>query len=80
HVCGDTLPVDHFGHHSPSTLLRGHASHAALILNPAVGTRTRRASGQMPRGIFTKIRQGNPVKTSSDAVNPKPAAFIEGRF
>jgi hypothetical protein len=32
----------------------------------------------MPGGIFTKIRQGNPAKASSDAVNPKPAAFIEG--
>lgn len=34
----------------------------------------------MQRGIFTKIQPGNPVKTSSDAVNPKPAAFIGGRF
>lgn len=34
-------------------------------------------AAEMQRGIFTKIRQGNPVKASSDAVNPKPAAFIE---
>jgi len=39
--------------------------------------RTRAA--EMPRGIFTKIRQGNPVKASSDAVNPKPIAFIGRR-
>ncbi|RWD68399.1 hypothetical protein [Mesorhizobium sp.] len=34
-------------------------------------------AAEMQGGIFTKIRQGNPVKASSDAVNPKPAAFIE---
>jgi hypothetical protein len=34
-------------------------------------------AAEMQRGIVTKIRQGNPVKASSDAVNPKPAAFIE---
>jgi len=46
----------------------------------AISISQRRAQGaDMPRGIFTKIRQGNPVKASSDAVNPKPVAFIEGR-
>ncbi|WP_292471194.1 hypothetical protein [Mesorhizobium sp.] len=34
----------------------------------------------MQRGIFTKIQPSNPAKASSDAVNPKPAAFIEGSF
>ena len=33
-------------------------------------------SGDMQRGIFTKIPAGNPVKTPSHAVNSKPAAFI----
>jgi hypothetical protein len=38
--------------------------------------KARRPMTEMQRGIFTKIRQGNPAKASSDAVNPKPGAFI----
>jgi hypothetical protein len=33
-------------------------------------------SGDVQRGIFTKIPAGNPVKTPSHAVNSKPTAFI----
>jgi len=48
------------------------------MLQSAISISQRRAQGaDMPRGIFTKIRQCNPVKASSDAVNPKPVAFIE---
>jgi hypothetical protein len=49
-----------------------------LVLPSGISTRQGKALTADPqRGIFTKIRQGNPAKASSDAVNPKPVAFIE---
>ena len=49
-----------------------------LVLSSGISTRQDKALTAEPqRRIFTKIRQGNPAKASSDAVNPKPVAFID---